>query len=325
MICAAESSGRFADCPTYTFSFGSAGKQFRGAFGQGAAQGFQGAVAGADKAKDELAFLVWDVGGLSVDAVGTFAGHPLNYRAHGELARRFATGGSWEEAGRDFLELTGHQMRSGLTLGLYDLAKGIQRFRETENPDDVSQPAGGVFFGNLLGAAGGAGARPVRAPIGEVAAPAVEMAQAVSEPAPELTAAQRFLENTKRGNQFNQIARPNYPYNEVAVDLPGGGQRILDSYNPSLGEIVSRKNTQFGEIQVRTAQVYIAEAVAKYAPGRIIADTPKNRGFGIAGQELRGRLILEVPVQARPVSRAILQYADRFDVQIRDFQGNVYR
>ena len=50
-----------------------------------------------------------------------------------------------------------------------------------------------------------------------------------------------------KGTVFNEARAWAYPFNEVYVDTPTG-RYILDSYNPQLGEIVSRKFTQLSEI-----------------------------------------------------------------------------
>ena len=135
-----------------------------------------------------------------------------------------------------------------------------------------------------------------------------------------------------------------YPFNEVyleapkkAINLPEGSptkhQYVrLDSYNPHTGEIVSRKYTQLSEVSEETAIRYLKELLDKYAPGSIIADVPSNRtgvNKGIfevnQGNDLKGEMILEVPVQKKSVPKSILKYARVNKIQIRDINGNVYK
>ena len=143
---------------------------------------------------------------------------------------------------------------------------------------------------------------------------------------------------------FNKARAKFYPYNEVyleapkkAINLPEGSptkhQYVrLDSYNPHTGEIVSRKYTQLSEVSEETAIRYLKELSDKYAPGSIIADVPSNRtglNKGIfevnQGRDLKGEMILEVPVQKKLVPESILKYARDNNIQIRDINGNVYK
>ena len=143
---------------------------------------------------------------------------------------------------------------------------------------------------------------------------------------------------------FNKARAKFYPFNEVyleapkkAINLPEGSptkhQYVrLDSYNPHTGEIVSRKYTQLSEVSEKTAIRYLKELSDKYAPGSIIADVPSNRTgvnkgiFDVNGDNvLRGKMILEVPVQRKSVRESILKYARDNNIQIRDINGNVYK
>ena len=143
---------------------------------------------------------------------------------------------------------------------------------------------------------------------------------------------------------FNKERAKFYPFNEVyleapkkAINLPEGSptkhQYVrLDSYNPHTGEIVSRKYTQLSEVSEETAIRYLKELSDKYAPGSIIADVPSNRtgvNKGIfevnQGNDLKGEMILEVPVQKKLVPKSILKYAQDKKIQIRDINGNVYK
>ena len=143
---------------------------------------------------------------------------------------------------------------------------------------------------------------------------------------------------------FNKARAKFYPYNEVyleapkkAINLPEGAPTKhryvrLDSYNPHTGEIVSRKYTQLSEVSEETAIRYLKELLDKYAPGSIIADVPSNRtgvNKGIfevnQGNDLKGEMILEVPVQKKSVPKSILKYARVKKIQIRDINGNLYK
>ena len=143
---------------------------------------------------------------------------------------------------------------------------------------------------------------------------------------------------------FNKARAKFYPFNEVyleapkkAINLPEGSPTKhryvrLDSYNPHTGEIVSRKYTQLSEVSEETAIRYLKELLDKYAPGSIIADVPSNRtgvNKGIfevnQGNDLKGEMILEVPVQKKSVPKSILKYARVKKIQIRDINGNLYK
>ena len=143
---------------------------------------------------------------------------------------------------------------------------------------------------------------------------------------------------------FNKARAKFYPYNEVyleapkkAINLPEGvptkHQYVrLDSYNPHTGEIVSRKHTQLSEVSEETAIRYLKELSDKYAPGSVIANVPSNRTgvnkgiFDVNGDNvLRGKMILEVPVQKKSVRESILKYARDNNIQIRDINGKIYR
>lgn len=111
-------------------------------------------------------------------------------------------------------------------------------------------------------------------------------------------------QNYLRGNTFNRTVRdldpPVYDYHEVTVKkiLPNGEEKRyrLDSYNVDLSneglEIVSRKATDFDNIQVATFQKYISELVNKYQVGLEIV----KPGFPINGKLLKGSYKLEVPI-----------------------------
>jgi hypothetical protein len=57
------------------------------------------------------------------------------------------------------------------------------------------------------------------------------------------------------GAAFNKARERAYPYYEVPIVKPGGGKPwSLDSYDPIKGEIIFRRDTQFSEIQLKTAK-----------------------------------------------------------------------
>ena len=105
----------------------------------------------------------------------------------------------------------------------------------------------------------------------------------------------------------------------------------LDSYDPQIGEIVSRKKTQLYEVSEETAIRYLKELEDKYAPGTIIADVPSNKtGVNIdifkenKGNTLDGKMILEVPVQEAKIPPNVLKYAKKNNIIIRDVNGKIY-
>lgn len=95
----------------------------------------------------------------------------------------------------------------------------------------------------------------------------------------------------------------------------------VDSFNPVKGEIVSRKFTQFSEIQTTTAKSYLNEAVKKYSPGTVIATVPSSGS--LAGKQLQGTLILEVTPQVK--TKSIIDHANEVGIVIRDTNGKVYK
>ena len=142
---------------------------------------------------------------------------------------------------------------------------------------------------------------------------------------------------------FNKARAKSYPYNEVYLEAPKKAINLsegsptkhryvrLDSYNPHTGEIVSRKYTQLSEVSEETAIRYLKELSDKYAPGSIIADVPSNRtgvNKGIfdvnQGRDLKGKMILEVPVQDKVVPRRVIDYANKHYIKIRDINGKIY-
>ena len=96
-------------------------------------------------------------------------------------------------------------------------------------------------------------------------------------------------------------------------------------------EIVSRKYAQLSEITEETAIRYLKELKDKYSSGAVIADVSSNRvgaNAGIfeenGGNILKGQMILEVPVQKKPIPESVLRYALKRNIQIRDIKGIIY-
>ena len=118
----------------------------------------------------------------------------------------------------------------------------------------------------------------------------------------------------------------------MAGDSPAKHKYVrLDSYDPQIGEIVSRKKTQLYEVSEETAIRYLKELEEKYAPGSIIADVPSNKtgvNRGIfkenKGNILDGQMILEVPVQKADIPPNVLKYANDHRIKIRDIKGKYY-
>ena len=75
-----------------------------------------------------------------------------------------------------------------------------------------------------------------------------------------------------------------------------------------------RNCIQKGMYQVLSLQVYLNR-------------TGLNKGiFEVnQGRDLKGKMILEVPVQKKSVRESILKYARDNNIQIRDINGKIYR
>ncbi|MEM7641672.1 MAG: hypothetical protein AAF366_04015 [Pseudomonadota bacterium] len=142
------------------------------------------------------------------------------------------------------------------------------------------------------------------------------------------------------GRAFDAANAHRYDVNQLYVESGIGrsGRSVLDSYNTSTlrevdgeflvgttDEIVSRKLTQFSDIQPSTAQRYLNELSQKYSPGTPIANVPTAQAAGLEGSVLQGRQILEVPVQTRPIPRDVLDAAEELKIVIRDVEGTEYR
>lgn len=158
--------------------------------------------------------------------------------------------------------------------------------------------------------------------VGETAAKCEEETGASAEEAAAQSGKPEWLQRIQAGNEFNKTRAPFYEYNEVYVENPEGGYVRLDSYDPQAGEIVSRKFTQFSEIQESTGVNYVSELANKYPPGSTIANVPSSGA--LAGQQLQGQMILEVPVQNGPIPQSVLDAAAEQNIVIRDVNGNIY-
>ncbi|WP_238552961.1 hypothetical protein [Paenibacillus alvei] len=126
------------------------------------------------------------------------------------------------------------------------------------------------------------------------------------------------------GNNFNKENRPRYPYNEVELEAKeaGGKKFVVDSYVPNK-EIVSRKFTQLSEVKESTAISYVRELAQKYSSGSKISNGPFNPN-ALKGGRLKGELILEIPVQNKPIPQSVLDEATKNKITIRDINGKEY-
>lgn len=139
---------------------------------------------------------------------------------------------------------------------------------------------------------------------------------------------EHIREQIEKGNQFNRDQNPRYePYTEIVLDSDKrvDALRVKPGREVLITEIISRKFTQLADIKPETAKRYLSEAQDKYAPGELIKDSLRNRALGLGGLTLRGRLILEVPVQDKPVPEEILRHAARYRITIRDTEGIIHR
>ena len=91
-------------------------------------------------------------------------------------------------------------------------------------------------------------------------------------------------------------------------------------------EIVRLKFTQLGKVTERIAKKYINEITSKYAPGTVIKNTERNaEAIARGGNELKGKMILEVPIQTEKIFIEVLVYAAEKNVIIRDLSGKIYK
>lgn len=135
-----------------------------------------------------------------------------------------------------------------------------------------------------------------------------------------------WLQNIVAGNKFDDFMAPNYKHNEIYVEFAGNksGKARLDSYVPG-EEIISRKFTQLGDVELSTAKGYLDELALKYPVGAKIPDTAANRASGLAGQTLDGDLVLQVPPQKGGViPDELIEYAELKGIRIVDINGFEY-
>lgn len=129
-----------------------------------------------------------------------------------------------------------------------------------------------------------------------------------------------FVQRLIAGNRFNSFMNPRYTYSEISLVTGNKRPFRLDSWTPGQA-IVSRKLTQLSQISPKTAMGYIDEFVKKYPAGTKVANTAKNQKLGIAGKELDGDMILQVPPQMGAVPDDILKYAWKNNIHIVDING----
>nr|WP_242313727.1 hypothetical protein [Bacillus cereus group sp. BfR-BA-01355] len=101
-----------------------------------------------------------------------------------------------------------------------------------------------------------------------------------------------------------------------------GKKYVVDSYIPG-EEIVSRKFTQLAEVKEKTALSYLSEFTKKYSSGSEVSSGKFNPN-ALKGGRLDGELILEIPVQTKPVPQKIIEEANEKGIIIRDINGKVY-
>ncbi|WP_025151115.1 T7SS effector LXG polymorphic toxin [Bacillus sp. H1a] len=164
-----------------------------------------------------------------------------------------------------------------------------------------------------------------RKTLGELFSVAKSETKGTGEAKPKKKSVPDWLkERWEAGNNFNKENRPRYPYNEVELEAKevGGKKYVVDSYAHNK-EIVSRKFTQLSEVQEKTAKSYLNEITKKYPSGSKISNGPFNPN-ALKGGRLKGELILEVPVQNKPIPQTILDEATKNRIIIRDIKGKVY-
>jgi hypothetical protein len=142
-----------------------------------------------------------------------------------------------------------------------------------------------------------------------------------------------WLQKILDGNEFNKIRSTSYPNNEVYLIKPKDNSKYvrLDSYKPGK-EIVSRKYTQFSDIEEATGIKYVQELRDKYPAGTKIADVPSNKTGGAnaslqgnINNGIAGQMILEIPVQKNGIPQVVINYAKNEGIIIRDIFGTIYK
>lgn len=111
---------------------------------------------------------------------------------------------------------------------------------------------------------------------------------------------------------------------DPVLDLGVNGQVVynrVDGYIPGVEIIELKPSLQLTDVsQARSAMRQLS---GQYGPGTQIADVPSNQTNGIAGGNLDGDLVLEVPVQDGPIPQSVIDEADRLNITIRDAEGNI--
>ena len=125
-----------------------------------------------------------------------------------------------------------------------------------------------------------------------------------------------FTQNSPiaRGNRFDETVqeRKTYPHHEVNLE---NGKR-LDSYDPTAGEIISRKATDLDKIQEETFRGYLQELQDKYSVGETIRS---NKYPEIDGLKLDGKHILEIQDSNKhlPDIEKFKEIAKEYGVELR--------
>ena len=234
-----------------------------------------------------------------------------------------------KELGRGIVWQLNEQL-SGLSGPAADFIDNFMYMFTPKGPEPAFAMAGGgsmgekiVWKANRVNIKGPVEAKPVTKVAGEGAGGfGGAGVHGTGEILPESNSLPKWLkERFNAGNKFNKDNRPRYPHNEVEVEGLNKNP-VVDSYIPGK-EIISRKYTQFSEIQEHTAIGYINELDIKYPLGAKITDSPFNANV-LRGKTLQGDKILEVPVQNKPIPQKILDMATEKKIIIRDVDGKVY-
>ncbi len=105
---------------------------------------------------------------------------------------------------------------------------------------------------------------------------------------------------------------------QIATKTWGGFYRF-ESYDPDTGGLVSPKSAQLGHSQELMGFGFLNELAGDVAPGATISTVPSSGG--LAGQDLQGQMIWEVPVPKGPVPQSVLDAATHLGILLRDVNG----
>lgn len=121
------------------------------------------------------------------------------------------------------------------------------------------------------------------------------------------------LRDMHDGINLNRSQWHRFEANEMRL----GNNKILDSYTADHA-IVSRKLTQLADVEPNTAIGYMKELITKYKPGERIKDGPYARINypDLIGEELKGKWVLELPVQRKAIPQDILHFARQHRITI---------